>query len=85
MADEAVNNATLWALARLIVAHRAYRDGEVAFAGEVLAGAWDHTNRADIAEVLAILSRKPSVVAAIFADITQEWPNAKVDAGSSES
>lgn len=33
-----VNLITLQTLARLIVAHRAYRDGEVRFAGEVLAG-----------------------------------------------
>lgn len=68
-----VNNICLETLARLIIAHRAYRDGEVRFAGEVLAGAWTHENRADIAEVLAILSEKPSTVAAWLNDIGKRW------------
>lgn len=66
-----VNNATLQALARLIVAHRAYNAGEIAFAGEVLAGAWDHTNRSDIFEVFQILARTPSKVDAMLADVAK--------------
>lgn len=64
------NNACLATLARLIIAHRAYKNGEVLFAGEVLAGAWDHTNRADIREVFGILSQKPSIVADWLDSIT---------------
>jgi hypothetical protein len=68
-----MNNAILQSLARLIIAHRAYSAGEIAFAGEVLAGAWDHTNRADIAEVLAILTEKPSLINDWLADIGRRW------------
>lgn len=75
MADQSnnPNNATLQVLARLIIAHRAYKAGEVAFAGEVLAGAWDHTNRADIRAVLGILSMKPSIVGDWLNDIGKDW------------
>lgn len=65
-----VNNATLQALARVIIAHRAYSDGEIKFANEVLAGAWDHTNRQDIANVLRILTNTPSMVAAWFDEVS---------------
>lgn len=37
--------------AREIVANRARMAGQVIFAREVIAGAWDHTNRRDICEV----------------------------------
>lgn len=40
------------ALARLIIAWAAWKEGEIRFAEEVLAGAWDHNNRADIKAVL---------------------------------
>lgn len=35
-----------------IIAKRAEADGEITFAQQVRAGAWDHTNRRDIAAVL---------------------------------
>ncbi len=43
-------------LARLIIAYRAWRDGEEQFAREVLKGAWDHSNRRDIATVRELLN-----------------------------
>lgn len=71
--DQMPNLATLSALARLIVAHKAYGEGEIVFAREVLAGAWDEHNRADIREVLAILSEKPSLVSSWLKDIGKRW------------
>ena len=64
------NNITLQTLARVIVAARAYQGGEIQFASQVLAGAWDHTNRDDIREVYRRLSEKPSEVEKFFAAIT---------------
>jgi hypothetical protein len=39
-------------LAQIEIAERARRDGESIFAQEVLSGAWDETNRSDIAGVM---------------------------------
>jgi hypothetical protein len=47
--------------AREIIARRAAADGETEFAEQVRAGCWDHTNRADIAEVLRKLNAGEAV------------------------
>ncbi|CAB5228904.1 hypothetical protein UFOVP1545_47 [uncultured Caudovirales phage] len=50
---------TLEQQAREIIATKAEAAGELTFAREVRAGAWDHTNRRDIANVLAKLRAEP--------------------------
>lgn len=67
------NLACLQALARLVIAHRAYNNREIAFAGEVLAGLWDHTTHSGIREVYEILLAKPSRVSGWLNDIGKRW------------
>lgn len=65
-----MNNICLQYLARLVIAHRAYKAGEGKFADEVLAGAWDHTNRSDIKEVLKTLTNNAGTLSELFEALT---------------
>lgn len=57
------------AISRILIAWKAWKAGDQAFAGEVLAGAWDHENRADIKAVYDLLmaSEKPTTPEQWFA------------------
>lgn len=50
------------AISRILIAHKAWTRGDRAFATEVLAAAWDHTNRADIKAIYDFLmaSKNPT-------------------------